>query len=224
MSLIVPLAYRLADKDYQAFVQEARRLLTENWQWRVAELIALRLREAEFSVRRAPKGSRSRWVWSPSKSDSQDGLIDFCNRYYAVTNKLRQDYEVAHNSHLAGEMWDLDACIMLHRLGRYWYLRPLSGGVALRGMFEDYMNKDSRLVEFSYWDSSDEPEGMDPRVWRRRKQVWRALTDEYEVFEAQTALEIGTVDRFNLILPDMDLVAQRLYEIQQRAAKQRRKR
>jgi hypothetical protein len=42
----------------------------------------------------------------------------------------------------------------------------------------NFLNGDPRLVDFHYQTMSDKPEGMDPKAWKRRAQVWDAIEAE----------------------------------------------
>jgi hypothetical protein len=45
----------------------------------------------------------------------------------------------------------------------------------LMGDVLDFMKEDKRLVDFCYWNNTDEPEGISRRTWKKRGDIWDAI-------------------------------------------------
>lgn len=83
---------------------------------------------------------------------------------------FREQYG-AQLSHLENSVWNFDLTLTIWEHKKRYYLVPHKPGFLLTNVL-DFLQEDSQLEEYGYWDSSDRPKGVSPAAWRTRKKIW----------------------------------------------------
>lgn len=104
---------------------------------------------------------------------------------------------------------NLSVYIQVRKLGQRYYLIPECGGVLSKSL--DFLEKDRRLEEYAYWDSTETPENISPQAWAGRRKVWLQLLDKsggyYCKIDQYLTIDICSTHTFESVDPLMILEA-----------------
>lgn len=98
-------------------------------------------------------------------------------------------------------VWDLNLSFTIRKLGNHQYVLPYYGSfynVYKRGMVSKAVNKIEQLEDYSYWNNTDEPEGMDMAEWKARGKIWDELDKNWKEY---LTVEIMTPNSFSSLCP-----------------------
>lgn len=106
---------------------------------------------------------------------------------------IKDLYRNAAAQNLAMYNWDASLCINIYE-GDY-YIRPYPTIMGITGEIWDFLNNDTNLTFFGYWDQTDRPDDTCIEEWEYRKDIWDAICDPIK-FQSipNLMLDIITVD------------------------------
>lgn len=166
MSMKIYTAYRLKNsKDLWEFVRDVRRkgarrvrgLLEERFQLLYGSLLVRESPEYTTALRMHP--------------DNAEKAMTLAADLY-----LSHAYRDQASKH-ERNIWDFDVSIAIREYKGRLYLIP-NVGAGSKGAL-DFLNRDKRLEDFSYWDNTDKPARISTKEWNQRRVVWEQLTASY---------------------------------------------
>lgn len=96
--------------------------------------------------------------------------------------------------------FNFDMCISVHEHEDYYYLIPY--GIIDYGRW-DFLDNNTHLEEFGYYDNTDKPENISVKEWNDRGRIWYEIDDTG--WQGQLVCVISEYDDFWRISPWLDL-------------------
>ena len=202
MSTKIYTAYRLKkSEDFWPFLRETRLKGVENVRKVLTKLYNGLLMEVDTKSEAYQKSLDILKDEQLARGMIVERLI--CDNYRRQANNAERD------------PFDFDVSIAVREHEGRLYLIPRCDMLMRRVL--DFLKRDPRLEDFSYWNNSDRPEGIAQKEWDQRGEIWDALdrcrTSPGVLYKDgwsdYVLIEICTVQSFWKIHPFMDMKIKR---------------
>ncbi len=136
------------------------------------------------------------------KERVKNGQSDAYVRLQIAHNTMRERYR-DQLTQGQRDTFDFDVNLVVREYQKGLYIIPY-GDMMMRHVF-DFLKEDSRLVDFAYWNNTDEPDDVTPQQWGRRGHVWNEI-DKDARWQDYMVIEVSTWSKFYQIDPHPELL------------------
>ncbi len=119
------------------------------------------------------------------------------DRFGAVYRSVEKRYRDQAGS-AQRDMFDFDVRVVIRELDGELYLIPHCDMLLRRTL--DFLKRDERLIDYSYWNNTDRPSKYSQRAWDYRGKMWDAI--DASGWRNYLVIEVCTTASFYEVVPD----------------------